>query len=100
MHRRQLAIFSVAALLVFSLINSLAVHQITDQERLDYPQKIVFQIPRPTPNHLAGQIPQRFWTDDVYDVHVDIEGFTYLLDLIPTGWDSMNKSMALLLKVH
>ena len=41
MHRRQLAILSVSALLLFSLYNSLAVHQITDHVSLESPQNIV-----------------------------------------------------------
>ena len=67
MHRRQIAILSVSALLLFSLSNLLAVHQITDQDHLDFPQKIVSN--SETNAELLGWANSAagFGQDNVYD---------------------------------
>lgn len=92
MHRRQLAILSVTALLLFSLFNSLSVHQISDQERLDSSQKIISNSETNTEllgwaNSAAG-----FGQDSVYDVHIDVEGFTYLVGSY-TDWMGFNEQV-------
>ena len=92
MHRRQIAILSVSALLLFSLSNLLAVHQITDQDHLDFPQKIVSN--SETNAELLGWANSAagFGQDNVYDAHVDIEGFTYLVGSY-TDWMGFNEQV-------